>query len=142
MEKVHVRLGLSGTYWGKRPQYRVLANDVVIQAAEIAGASEEVEFINFDFEYNGSAVLAVELTNKEFSDTVENEDKTAIVQDMLLNIVSVEIDEIDLGSIPRNHSIYTTYDNRTVDKCVNLGWNGTWRLRWTEPFYLWLLENM
>jgi len=138
METVHVRLGLSGTYWGKQPQYRVLANEQVIRE----GLAGELEYIEFDFEYDGQAVLSVELLNKESSDTVENADKTAIVQDLLLNIESLEVDEIDLEQIPREQSVYTTQDNRTIDKCVNLGWNGTWRLTWTDPFYLWLLENM
>jgi hypothetical protein len=55
----------------------------------------------------------------------------------------VEIDEIDLGQVPFNLSEYRPDHNSDVVKnCVNLGWNGTWTLRWTNPFYIWLLENL
>ena len=137
METVHVRLGLSGTYWGNQPQYRVLANDRVVKEGT-AGALEHIEF---DFEYDATATLAVELLNKTNQDTVLDEQNN-IVKDQLLNIESVEIDDIDLKQIPRDLSVYTTYDNRTVRECINLGWNGTWRLTWTDPFYLWLLEYL
>ena len=69
---------------------------------------------------------------------------------MLLNIVSVEIDEIDLGhltySLSEYHvSQYVEYNGEItnlVKNCVNLGWNGTWQLSWNTPFYIWLLENI
>lgn len=137
METVHVRLGLSGTHWGKQPQYRVLANDRVVKE----GTAAALEHIEFDFEYDATATLTVELVNKTHRDTVLDEQNN-IVKDLLLNIESVEIDGIDLKQMPRDLSVYTTYDNRTVTKCINLGWNGTWRLTWTEPFYLWLLEYL
>jgi hypothetical protein len=137
MEAVHVRLALSGTYWGNQPQYRVLANDRVVKE----GTAAALDYIEFDFEYDANATLAVELVNKTHRDTVLDEQNN-IVKDLLLNIESVEIDGIDLKQMPRDLSVYTTYDNRTVTKCINLGWNGTWRLTWTEPFYLWLLEYL
>jgi len=137
METVHVRLGLSGTYWGNQPQYRVLANDRVVKEGT-AGALEHIEF---DFEYDATATLAVELLNKTNQDTVLDEQNN-IVKDQLLNIESVEIDDIDLKQIPRDLSVYTTYDNRTVRECINLGWNGCWQLTWTDRFYLWLLEYL
>ena len=144
-EKLHVKLGLSGTYWEKKPQYRVSVNDQVYADAIISGASDLVEYVEFDVEYaTDSAVLKIELLNKENSDTIENSDKTAIVKDMLLNIVSVEIDEINLGQIPFNLSEYHPSGQTAivVKNCVNLGWNGAWTLTWTNPFYLWLLEVM
>jgi len=144
-ELVHVKLGISGTYWAKRPQYRVEFNDVVMYQGEIAGASDAVEYLEFDCEYaSDEAVLRVCLTNKTNSDTVENADKTAIVQDMLLNIVSLEIDEIDLGNLIRESTEFVAEDaaRPTLKQCVNLGWNGAWCLRWSNPFYIWLLENI
>ena len=137
METVHVRLGLSGTHWGKQPQYRVLANDRVVKE----GSAGDLEYIEFDFEYDKTATLAVELLNKTNRDTVIDSQNN-IIKDQLLNIDSLEIDEIDLAQIAYQHSSYTTYDNRIVANCVNLGWNGRWELTWTDPFYLWLLENM
>jgi len=144
-ELVHVKLGLSGTYWDKRPQYRVEFNDVIMCQGEITGESEVVEYVEFDCEYSTDDVaLRVYLTNKTDTDTVQNSDKTAILNDMLLNIESCEIDEIDLGNLIYSLSEFIPDDgSRPVLKiCVNLGWNGAWTLRWTNPFYIWLLENI
>jgi hypothetical protein len=150
-ERVHIKLGISGTYWKKVPQYSISFNGSVVKEAGITVESGVVEYIEFDVDYTtDSAVLAISLTNKEDSDTVENEDKTEIINDMLLNIESLEIDEIDLGQITRDQSVYTTdspvmWNNestQTIKNCVNLGWNGTWSLIWTNPFYIWLLESL
>jgi hypothetical protein len=29
-----------------------------------------------------------------------------------------------------------------LDNCVNLGWNGTYTLKFASPFYIWLLEKL
>ena len=80
-----------------------------------------------------------------------------IVKDLLLNIDSIEIDEIDIGSLkwtasnytPMYPESYTQHVLRTgqeieteLKNCVNLGWNGTWSLPFTSPVYIWLLENI
>jgi hypothetical protein len=74
-----------------------------------------------------------------------------------LNIDSIEIDEIDLGSLlwtaskyyPNYPVVYKTKMQsegvnlpELVDNCVNLGWNGKWTLPFQSPFYIWLLENI
>ena len=63
---------------------------------------------------------------------------------MLLNIDSIEIDEIDISELKWSASEFVADDpNRpTLQECVNLGWNGSYQLKFTSPFYLWLLENM
>ena len=144
-ELVHVKLGISGTYWDKKPQYRVEFNDTIMAQGEITADSNVTQYVEFDCEYDTQEVLLqVFLTNKTNSDTVENEDKTAIVRDMLLNIVSCEIDEIDLGNLIYELTEFVAEDSSrpTLKNCVNLGWNGAWCLRWTNPFYIWLLENI
>ena len=143
-EQVHIKLGLSGTYWDKKPQYRVSVNGQVFAENSITADSDTVEYVEFDVEYStDSSTLKIELMGKEFSDTVQNADKTAILKDMLLNIVSIEIDEIDLGQIPFKHSEYHPLDqDNVIRECMNLGWNGVWTLTWTNPFYIWLLETI
>jgi hypothetical protein len=144
LEKLHLKLGLSGTYWDKRPSFRINLNDQVLHTGTIQADSDVTEYLEFDVETADDLVtLSITLLGKEFSDTVENDDKTAIVKDMLLNIVSVEVDDIALGMVPFNMSEYHP-EGRTdvVKNCMNLGWNGTWSLSWDNPFYIWLLENM
>lgn len=143
-EQVHVKLGLSGTYWDKKPQYRVSVNDQVFADTKINSNSDVVEYVEFDVGYSTEEVtLKIELLGKDFSDTVQNADKTEILKDMLLNIVSIEIDDVNLGQIPYTHSEYRPEGRDEVIKnCVNLGWNGAWTLTWTNPFYIWLLESI
>ena len=150
-ESLHFKIGISGTYWDKRPQYSIAVGNDIIKEGAISVASDETEYIEFDYETDLDApCLKISLLNKTNQDTVQNEDKTAIVNDMLLNIVSVEIDEIDLGHLIYSLSEYhvdvpVKVDDVTtqiVKHCVNLGWNGTWQLTWNNPFYIWLLENI
>ena len=151
LEKLHIKVGLSGTYWDRRPIYNILFNDQLLFTQEIKGNSDEVEYIEFDVEYSSeTAVLKIQLVNKTSQDTLENEDKTAIVKDMLLNICSIEIDDIDLGQLPFKLSEYqpdspVTFNGETTQllrNCINLGFNGTWSLTWTNPLYIWLVENL
>jgi hypothetical protein len=151
-ETLHFRIGLSGTYWDRPPQYSVLVNDMaVVSSSLVDTATEEVFYVEFDMESDVELNrLQIRLENKTPQDTVENADKTGIVKDMLLNIVSVEIDEIDLKSVIYKSSEYhvdepVVHNGETVSvvkNCINLGWNGEWQFHWTNPFYLWLLEHI
>ena len=144
-EKLHFKIGISGTYWRKVPIYSILVNDAVLFTKEISAPSDEVFFIEFDHELEeGPATLKIRLENKDWTDTVQNQDKTEILQDMLLNIVNVEIDEIDLGNLifTKSEFVGDEADRPVLDRCVNLGWNGTWTLPFDSPFYIWLLENI
>jgi len=150
LEKLHLKLGLSGTYWDKRPSFRISFNDQVLKEDKISKNSGEVEYHEFDVQYDSDAKISICLLNKEDSDTIQNDDKTAILKDMLLNIVSVEIEDIQLGMVAFQNGVYATETTVTwenvptniVHNCMNLGWNGTWTLSWTNPFYIWLLETM
>jgi hypothetical protein len=143
-ESIKFRVGLSGTYWDKRPAYSIGVNGTVYKTGTIAAESGSTEYVEFECEIpEGDNRLEVSLLNKEDSDVVQSPDKSAIVNDLLLNIESVEIDEIDLDSLKWSASKFVAVDaNRpTLTDCVNLGWNGTYSLAFTSPFYLWLLEN-
>lgn len=144
-ETLHFKIELAGTYWDKKPQYSVLINNDLIKTDTITAASGDSVFVEFDHIVNeGSVSLNIRLENKTYGDTVENADKTAIVKDMLLNIRSIQIDEIDLGNLLWSKSQYVGDDptRPVLDNCIDLGWNGTWTLAFDSPFYLWLLENI
>jgi len=160
-ETLTFKIGLSGTYHSKAPAYIVSINEHEYASGQVEVESDEIFYVTFDA---GLAVddiawaladgsrhaLKIKLTNKEDSDVIQNDDKTAIVKDLLLNITSIEIDEIDLGSLIWSHSVYRLdtpheFNGTTVTElvnCVNLGWNGTWELGFNTPFYIWLLENL
>jgi hypothetical protein len=145
-EKLHFKIGLAGSYWNKRPVYSISVNDVVaIDKTEVTTASDEEFFVEFDVDVpEGPAVLKIRLENKNWKDTVQNEEKTEILKDMLLHIKSVEIDEIDLANMIYTKTEFVGDDTTrpTLDKCIDLGWNGTWSLPFNSPFYIWLLENI
>jgi len=155
-ETLHFRIGLSGTYWDRPPQYSVLVNDMaVVKSSLIDAATDEVFYVEFDLDSDVELNrLQIRLENKTANDVKKDQytdpDNFTIIGDMLLNIVSVEIDEIDLGHLIYNLSEYHVDQpvkhsgeiTKIIKNCVNLGWNGEWRLQWTNPFYIFLLENI
>jgi hypothetical protein len=141
-EQLHFRIGLSATVWDKKPQWRILLNNTEVASGT---SDSSLEYTEFDYEVTeGVQRLVIQLLNKDNSDTVENADKTAIVKDMLLHIKSIEIDEIDLGSLPWSKGTFVAQDpaRPTLANCVDLGWNGDWCLEFDSPFYIWLLESL
>lgn len=143
-EKVKITLVLSGTYWNKAPEYKVMLGDEVIEQNFVTAAPDEEFVVEFERELpEASHTLSVSLLNKEESDTVQNSDKTDIVKDMVLNIVRLEIGDIDVEELKWSNSIFKAHDNRdTLEGCVNLGWNGDWLFTFDVPYYVWLIENM
>ena len=143
-ELLSIRIGLSGTFWDKQPKYSVLVNDKLIVTGVIE--SSDINYVDFNVEVTEDSLhkLKIRLENKEDSDTIENDDKSSIIKDMLLNIESIEIDDINLGLLMWEASEFTPDDptRPTLQKCVNLGWNGTYSLEFKSPFYMWLLEKI
>lgn len=144
-ENLNFKITLSGTYWEKRPEFSILLDDVEQASGIVEVDSGTIFDINFscDVEEDADHILSIKLLNKEDSDTVENADKTVIEKDMLLNIEGVEIDGISLGALCWSLSEYNVpVLPEPVHNCVNLGWNGSWNIKFSSPFYIWLLENM
>ena len=79
-----------------------------------------------------------------------------ITKDQLLHIKSIEIDEIDIGSLIYEGVYRPAYlktwaiqqkeaGNKlpeTLKNSPDLGHNGTWTFTFSSPFYMWLLENL
>jgi hypothetical protein len=135
-----------------------LINDTPISSGTIQGACDQVEYIEFDYDFevaddSNSQKLQIRLENKEDSDVVKDNYETPdfkIIKDMLLNIISVEIDGIELGNLIWSHSrfsldrpiVLNNEVKKELLKCTNLGMNGTYILEFSVPFYIWLLENL
>ena len=147
MDRLHVKLGISGTWWREPTKYQILFNDVMVFDG-VSGASDVIRYHEFDVDQQGPAVLSVRLVNKTAADTVETADKTGILKDMLLNIHDLEIDGISVTGILHSQSKYQPNEpvlfngvmTQEISECLNLGWNGTWSLTWTDPFFVWLLD--
>ena len=145
-ETLKFRIGVSGSYWDKKPAYSVSV-DGVEQVSDVitadAGVVEYAEFTLAVME-DSPHLLEIKLLNKTDDDVVQSQDQTEIVKDMLLNIESISIDDIELGQIKWDESEFVAEDpvRPTLKNCVNLGWNGSYQLKFSSPFYLWLLEKM
>jgi hypothetical protein len=154
-EKLHVKIGLSATYWDRKPSVIIGVDDIPYFSATIEEPSDNIFYVEFDIDVvDGIHALEIALTNKQDSDTVkdnyQNPDNYTIVKDMTVNIHSVEIDELDLGQMVFNESVFELFNPivlngesvTKLERCVNLGFNGKWSLKFESPFYLWLLEKM
>lgn len=156
-ESLHFKIGLSRSSQRKQPKFKILVNDTEFVSSQLTSDVNVVEYFEFDaLVAEGDCSLVIEFTNKSIYDTVLDSDNN-IIEDLLLNIESIEVDEIDLGSLLWTASEYKpeypkTYQDKMlqsnqelpelVKNCVNLGWNGRWVLPFTSPFYIWLLENI
>ena len=144
-ETLSLDISLSGTYWDKKPQYSVWLDDHVVAQSEVSNAVHNVKFQRNVSE--GTHTLKIRLENKTNADTVIKDGE--VINDMILNIDDIIIDDISLGNllwsaeyILDKKQQYKDQEIDHLDGCVNLGWNGTYVLKFTSPFYVWLLEKL
>lgn len=156
-EILHFKIGLSSSSSKKNPKFKIYVNNTEFVSAELLGPALTTQYFEFDAAISdGDCTVEIEFLNKSTQDTLLDIHGN-IIEDLLLNIESIEIDEIDLGFLlwtasdyyPKYPKVY--YDKMlesgaqlptTITNCVNLGWNGRWTLKFTSPFYIWLLENI
>lgn len=145
-EELKFEITLGATAWNKRPEFSVWLDDEKIAQDIIASDNHVVKFDRLIS--NGEHSLKIRLENKDQkTDTVISNGE--IVKDLLLNIDNITIDDIGLGNLlwDANYVLDCPqeYQGKTItklDNCVNLGWNGTYVLNFTSPFYIWLLEKL
>ena len=145
-EKLSFVVTLSGTFWDRRPQFSIWLDDHVVTQSEIPDAtSQPISFERTVAE--GSHTLKIRLENKSPGDTVVKNGE--IIKDMMLNIDDIMIDDISLGHliwsaeyILDKKQSFNGQEIDHLDNSVNLGWNGTYMLKFNSPFYIWLLEKL
>ena len=147
-ENLSFKISLTGTFWDRRPQFSVWLDDHAVIQSEIASPAEQI--ISFERRIDeGQHELKIRLENKAAAGTDTVIENGEVVKDMLLNIDDITIDDISLGNllwsaeyILDKKRIYKGQEIDHLDGCVNLGWNGTYVLKFTSPFYIWLLEKL
>ena len=145
-EKLSFVVALSGIFWERRPQFSIWLDDRQVVSSEIVSAAQQE--IKFQRTINeGLHSLKIRLENKTNADT--NIRNGEVIDDMLLNIDDIIIDDISIGHllwsaeyILDNPQQYKGQTITKLDNCVNLGWNGTYILKFSSPFYIWLLEKL
>ncbi len=99
-EKLKFKLQLFATMWNKPPVAEICINDTSITKKEITGTESIPDVIEFEHELEegNNYNLIIKRSGKDKAQTVINE-KGDILKDKLLNIQSIEIDEIDIGGL-------------------------------------------
>jgi len=145
-ESLEFAVTVSGTYWDRKPQFSIWLDDHVIIQTSISSESQQPHKFTRTID-EGEHTLKIRLENKTSSDTqiVNGE----VTNDMILNIDDITIDDISLGQLLWDAEYkldkpqqYNGKEITELDNCVNLGWNGTYVLKFTSPFYIWLLEKL
>lgn len=169
IQKLDFEITLSGTYWGNRnPAFEILVNDQIVVDSVIAAPPSKKGIPGQDFmtatqvlqtlhteKFSidlgpGQHVLGIRLKNKLPTDTCGFNDNGTYTRDVLLNIEKVKIDSMDLENLIYEESIYELdspaqingTELQMLERCVNLGFNGVYKLRFSIPFYIWLLERL
>jgi hypothetical protein len=156
-ETLNFKIGLSRSSVSKEPEFSIHVGDTEYVSGFLTKQPNEIEYFTFDAEVNeGESSITIRLKNKADSDTVKDADGN-IIQDIILNVESIEVDEINLRQMLWTHSDYRPKYSLSfvseqkklgikledsIKSCVNLGWNGDWSISFTSPFYIWLLENI
>ena len=156
-EKLKIKLELYATMWDLPPVAEILIDDKSFVTKEITGSESTPDIIEFEHEFTegGDYSLIIKRSNKTKNQTVLNGEGD-IIKDQLLHIKSIEIDEIDIGSLvyegiytPDYPEPWATQQRQTGNELresfknvTQMGHNGTWRFTFSSPFYMWLLENL
>ena len=138
VENVTLDIGISPQYWDIPPRAKIKLDGSVIFQGDVTEAKVITHKTTLT---EGDHLLEIILLNKDGRrDTIIEDGK--IVKDMLLNIDSVIIDDIELGFLTNSLSVYETESGEIHHNMVNMGWNGTFKLKFSSPIYVWLLENL
>ena len=155
-EKLKFKLELYATMWDKPPIADIKINEKSYFKEEITGTNDKPTIIEFEHELeeNKSYNFIIDRLGKDKKQTIVEDGK--IVKDQLLHIKSIEIDEIDIGSLvyegvykPEYLEPWATQQTEagnkppeTLKNVTQMGHNGTWTFTFESPFYMWLLENL
>ena len=156
-ENLKFKIELFATFWDKKPTCEVLVNDTSVYNGVVDGSEKEPNVIEFKHpcEEGKEYKLILNRQGKNDSQTILN-DKGDILHDQLLHIKSIEIDEIDIGTLVFDGVYQPEYPKQwaaqqrksgidlpeTIQNVTRMGHNGTWTFQFSSPFYMWLLENL
>jgi hypothetical protein len=137
-ESLDIKINLSSTFWREAPKTRVWVDDnLLLDGAIISPVELSWQGTLEDGEHS----IRIELYGKEYvKETILEDGK--IIKDQLLNIDDIFIDDISLSRMLYNLNKYAADTGVTHYNIINLGWNGTWEIKFHVPIYVWFLENL
>jgi hypothetical protein len=156
-EKIKFLIKLYSEYFDKTPQVSILLNNkIMIEKQDIKGTSDNPDILEFtqELESDQTYEFIIRREGKDKTQTIVENGK--IIKDQLLHIDAIEIDEIDLGGliyegvyVPNYSEPWATQQKNAGIKLPEsfknvtcMGHNGEWKLKFSSPFYMWLLENL
>jgi hypothetical protein len=155
-EKLRFKIELYATMWNKPPVADIRIDGKSYFNKEITSTEDKPTIVEFEHELEeGKAYnFTINRSRKDKRETIIDYGK--IVKDQLLHIKSIEIDEIDIGSLVYEGIYKPEYPEpwasqqaekgnklpETLKNVTQMGHNGTWTFTFTSPFYMWLLENL
>ena len=156
-EKLKFKLELYATMWDKPPHAEIMINDKSYFKGGITATEDKSNAIVFEQELDEGKdyELVIKRSGKSNNQTVVNE-KGDILHDQLLHIKNIEIDEINIGGLVYE-GVYTpeypepwatqqreagTELKESFKNVTQMGHNGSWRFKFSSPFYMWLLEHL
>jgi len=156
-EKINFKLELFAEMWDQPPCCEVLINEKSFFNGPIDNTESDPKVITFEHTLDEQCdyELVIERTNKGRDQCVVD-DQGNVIKDQLLNIKKIEIDDVDIGALvydgvyrPYYPEPWATQQRQsgkqlapTFKNVTKMGFNGIWRLKFTSPFYIWLLENL
>ena len=123
---------------------KILLDDTVIFSTD--HVKETIEFEHQISEDEGQHQLAFEMFGKTPEHTIVD-DQGNLVTDTMLSISDITMDDISIDQVAYNTPVYG-HDFNGSQEPINdqfygdMGCNGTVRLAFTTPIYIWLLENL
>jgi len=125
-------------------QFRVLLDGVPVYVMSTDSDRVQIEINDTDDVIEHELIF--EMSNKQPSHT-KIDDNNQITEDALILIKNISIDNINVDQLWYNSSQYKHNYNGSSDMITDefygsMGCNGTVSMKFTTPFYLWLLEHM
>jgi len=156
-EKIKFLIKLYSEYFDKPPQVSILLNNkIIVEKQDIKGTSDKPDVLEFtqELESDQTYELIIQREGKDKTQTIVENGK--IIKDQLLHINAVEIDDIDIGGliyeglyVPKYPEPWATQQKNagielpeSFKNVTCMGHNGEWKLKFSSPFYMWLLENL
>ena len=144
MDKITVTFDLTSSDYASALGFEVLLDDVSLLSIDHVNKPTPVSLEILDDE--GEHEFKFVMKNKTPEHTVVD-DTGNITIDAMLSIANVAFDDIKLGHVFVEQSVYYHDFNGSQDAIKDefygdMGCNGHVSLRFTTPIYLWLLENM
>ena len=141
----------SSQWFREAPKIKIYINETLLGDVSVTAThNDEVKNI---FEYKmkldeGEHTLKLEYYNKIDSTDTKIDEDGSILDDHIFRIEDIEIDEISLGFVKEKNGLFYPLDAekrklpKVIPGLVNIGYNGTYEIKFTVPTYIWFLETI